>query len=188
MDARAVYEIPGGGRMMPALDESFGGVILLGHHARAGTINGFLDHTMNSMAWFEYRLNGQALGEVGIESAWAGHYGVPTIMVSGDAAVGDEAVELLGEVETAVVKWGVGRNRARALPLARAHELIRSAAEQAVQRAAEGAFKPFQPRLPATVELTFYRSEYAEGRAAQGGVERVDARTVRWTAETLLDV
>jgi len=42
MDSRAVYEMPGGGSLMPSLDETFDGVVLLGHHARAGTINGFL--------------------------------------------------------------------------------------------------------------------------------------------------
>src|SRR5690606_13044920 len=83
MDDRAIYELPGAGMMMPSLDRDFAGVILLGHHARAGTLNGFLDHTMNSKAWFEYRLNGQVIGEIGIEAAFAGHFGVPVIMVSG---------------------------------------------------------------------------------------------------------
>ena len=124
MDPRAFYETPNAGEMMPALDESFDGLVLLGHHARAGTRNGFLDHTMDSTRWFEYRINEQPVGEIGIEAAYAGHFNVPVIAVSGDAAAATEATELLGEVRYAVVKWGLGRNRAR-LPVhttgARAH-------------------------------------------------------------------
>ena len=77
MDPRAMYETPNGGVMMPSLDETFDGVILLGHHAKAGTLDGFLDHTMSSMAWFEYRINDIVVGEIGIEAAWAGHFDVP---------------------------------------------------------------------------------------------------------------
>jgi hypothetical protein len=90
MDPRATYEMPNAGLLMPALDASFAGVVLLGHHARAGTLNGFLDHTMNSAAWFEYRINGQVVGEIGIEAAYAGHFDVPVIAVTGDEAAGAE--------------------------------------------------------------------------------------------------
>jgi len=189
MDPRAVYETPAqssGGRVMPALDESFDGVILLGHHARAGTLNGFLDHTMNSREWFEYRINGQPVGEIGIEAAYAGHFGVPVIAVSGDEAAVREAQELLGPVEGAVVKWGVGRNRARSLALPAAHQAIRDAVARAL--ASIQRMTPFQPALPAVVELTLYRSDFADAFAAKPGVERVDARTVRRTVDSLMDV
>jgi D-amino peptidase len=189
MDPRAVYETPpqpSGGRLMPALDVSFDGVILLGHHARAGTLNGFLDHTMNSREWFEYRINGRPLGEIGIEAAYSGHFGVPVIAVSGDEAAVREAEELLGPVEGAVVKWGIGRSRARCLSLPRAHQAIRDAVARAL--ASIERMVPFQPTLPAVVELTLYRSDMADVYAARPGVERVDARTVRRTIDSLLEI
>lgn len=190
MDERAVYEQPAVGRMMPALDETFAGVILLGHHARAGTMNAFLDHTMSSASWFEYRLNDQVLGEIGMEAAWAGHYGVPVIMVSGDAAAAAEAREVLGDVETAVVKWGLGRQRARCLPLGKAHAVVRAAAQRAVQRAGHKQFKAFAPAVPATVRVTFYRSDMADEWVQQRGNawQRVDARTVRRRIDSLLEL
>lgn len=186
MDARAVYEMPGDGRLMPSLDATFAGVILLGHHARAGTVNGFLDHTMNSGSWFEYRINDQVVGEIGIEAAWAGQYGVPVIMVAGDAATADEARATLGDVECAVVKWGVGRNKAKCLSLEAAHHIIHDAAARAVRRSRE--FTPFTPQLPATIQLTFYRTDMCEEYAFRPGVERVDARTLRRTIHSLNDV
>ena len=189
MDPRAIYETPGepsGGRMMPALDGGFDGVILLGHHARAGTLNGFLDHTMNSRQWFEYRINGQPVGEIGIEAAYAGHFGVPVIAVSGDEAAVREAQELLGPVAGAAVKWGVGRNRARCLALPAAYQVIRDAVRRGMEAVPELA--PFRPELPAVVELTLYRSDFADAYAARPGVERVGARTVRKTVDSLLEI
>jgi len=191
MDARAVYETPATGRLMPALDETFSGVILLGHHARAGTLNGFLDHTMSSAEWFCVTLNGVEVGEIGIEAAWAGHYGVPVIMVSGDAAVAAEARQTLSDaVECAVVKWGLGRKRARCLSLPVARAQIRETAARAVRAAlaGDGRFPPYRPSLPATVEWTFNRSDAADAAALRPGIERVNARTVRRRIESLLDV
>ncbi len=191
MDDRAIYETPAAGRLMPSLDDSFTGVILLGHHARAGTLNGFLDHTMSSAEWFRFTFNGVELGEIGIEAAWAGHYGVPVIMISGDAATAAEARQTLGDaVECAVVKWGLGRNRARCLSLSRAHALIRETAARAVRRAISGDhdFRSYRPALPAIVELTFNRSDAADAASLRRAVERVDARTVRRRVESLLDI
>lgn len=182
-----ILESPAGGNLiMPSLDASFAGVILLGHHARAGTVNGFLDHTMNSMAWFEYRLNDVVVGEIGIEAAWAGHFGVPVIMVSGDQVTADEAVQTLGTVETAVVKRGLGRQSASCLPLVEARKIIRDTTERAVRNAR--SFKPFTPKVPGTIQITYYRSDMADATARQPGVERLDARTVRRQITSLLDV
>ena len=186
MDPRALYETPGMVEMMPALDRSFDGVVLLGHHARAGTLNGFLDHTMMSNRWFEYRLNGQVLGEIGIEAAWAGHYNVPVIAVTGDQAAADEAKALLGAVECAVVKKGIGRNNAHCLSIPAAHAAIRKAVTDAMANITR--FKPFKPKFPARVELTLYRSDYADGAMRSGVITRVDARTVRKTAKSALNV
>jgi D-amino peptidase len=186
MDPRAVYETPNAGVAMPALDETYDGLILLGHHARAGTLNGFLDHTMSSASWFEYRINGQALGEIGIEAALAGYFDVPVIVVTGDEAACQEAKSVLGIVETALVKWGVGRNRARCLSLSDAHERIRQAIHKALRNIP--TFSPFKPSLPATIELTLYRSDMADELAGRSNVERVDARTIRRTVNSLSEV
>ena len=50
-------------------------------------------------------------------------------------------------------------------------------------------FSPWKPDLPATLELTYYRSDYADDAVARGiDVERVDARTVRRTIQSLEDI
>lgn len=193
MGPGAVYETPGADPaphcMMPSLDKSFDGVILLGHHGMAGTLNGFLDHSFDSSRVFEMRLDGRPIGEIGIEAAYAGHFGVPVIMVSGDETTAAEAHDYLGDVETAIVKWGVGRNRARCLPIDEAHALVRKTAKRAVERAgSQGAFKPFVPKLPVTLEVTHYRSDYAEQAMFERWWQRVDARTVRREVTSLREI
>jgi len=126
------------------------------------------------------------VGEIGIEAAYAGHFGVPVIAVCGDGATASEATELLGEVKCGVVKWGIGRNRAKCLSIPDAHERVRGAVLAAVENVS--AFKAYQPSLPAVVQLTLYRSDMADALAAKPEVERVDARTVRKTVTSLLDV
>jgi D-amino peptidase len=186
MDPRASYEQPALGSMMPALDRSFAGVVLLGHHARAGTRNGFLDHTMSSAAWFAFRINGIEVGEIGIEAAYAAHYDVPVIAVSGDEATAVEARALLGEVECAIVKRGLGRNRAHCLAVDEAHRRIRDAVGQAVRDI--GRFKPWKPALPATLELTLYRSDMADDYEGRPGFTRLDARTIRAQVDSLANI
>ena len=51
-----------------------------------------------------------------------------------------------------------------------------------------GKRKAYKPTLPATIQLTQYRSDMVDGIAARPEVERVDARTVRKEIGSLLDV
>jgi D-amino peptidase len=186
MDQRALYETPANGCMMPSLDASFDGLILLGHHAKAGTLYGFLDHTMCSMSWFEYKINGNAIGEIGIEAALAGHYDVPVIVVVGDEAATVEAKEYLKNPECATVKWANSRNRAKCLSLPQAHAIISKAISKALKNIK--TYKPYKPSLPAHLELTFYRSDMAEIFSGRPDIERIGARTISKTVNSLLDI
>jgi D-amino peptidase len=186
MDPRAAYETPAGFSPLPSLDESFSGLILTGHHAMAGTLNAFLDHTMDSSRWFAFRIDGRLVGEIGMETAHAGHYGVPLIMVTGDEAACREGEALCPGIVTVPVKRGLGRNAAHCLAPETAHQRIREGAAQAVCRARE--LEPWRLTPPITLELTLYRSDYADAAAARHGVERVDARTVRRVVDAATEV
>lgn len=181
LDNRAVYETPCESSPLPSVREC-DGLILLAHHAKAGTLNGFLDHTQSSASYFDYRVNGQSVGEIGQETIYAGHSDVPLIMVSGDEAACAEAAEQCPGVVTVAVKKGLSRSRARCLHPDVAHELIRKGAAEAVGKC--GTLKPWKPSLPMTLELTYYRADYADSHASRPGVERVDARTVRRVVPT----
>ncbi|MEM1601762.1 MAG: M55 family metallopeptidase [Candidatus Bathyarchaeia archaeon] len=180
MDDRAIYEtVKSSLEVMPSLDETFSGLIQVGCHAMAGTLNAFLDHTQSSTTWFNLYINGRRFGEIGQAGAYAGAFGVPVIMVTGDKAACDEAQSFFGDIEVVAVKVGLGRNKAKCIAPKMAQKMIYDAAVRAVQRAKSGEFKPLILENPIEMRLELCRSDYADEYAARPGVERVDARTVR---------
>ncbi|HUW57338.1 MAG TPA: M55 family metallopeptidase [Planctomycetota bacterium] len=177
IDERAVIDHIGNGRWCGCLDESFDAAMVVGQHAMAGTLNGFLDHTQSSTSWYEFTINGKAVGELGQFACQSGAFDVPVVLVTGDKAATEEATELLGAIEVAAVKEGVGRNLATCLAPQKAHKLIREAAARALKLV--GKIKPWKPRTPIEVVLRLNRSDYADGIALRPGNERLDARTLR---------
>ena len=84
LDPRAQYVFGSIGEIRLPDIEDCDGVILLGYHAMAGTPCAVLEHTMSSAGWQNLTVNGAPFGEIGIDAAYAGEYGVPVILVSGD--------------------------------------------------------------------------------------------------------
>jgi D-amino peptidase len=177
MDPRARYERPNSGLdFMPGLDSSFAGLFCVGYHAMAGTLDGFLDHTQSSASWFNYSINGRRTGELGQCGLWAGSFGVPALLVTGERAACAEARDFFGEIETVSVKEGIGRQHARCLHPQRAREEITAAAHQALELV--GKIRPYRVEPPLTIRLEYYRSDMADAVARRPGTRRIDARTV----------
>ena len=179
MDKRAAYEsCCGSANVLPALDETYDGLVVVGAHAMAGTVGAFLDHTQSSVVWHDYYINGERYGEIGQWAAIAGHYDVPLLFVAGDRAACEEAERQFPGCATVAVKEAVRRNYARiTLPPERAHEAIREGARKAMALA--GKLKPWKLEPPVEIKLEFNRADYADTVARNAGVERLDARTVR---------
>jgi len=167
----------------PFLDESVNAMFLVAYHAMAGTPGAVLCHTMTGQ-WREFRANARVLGEVGIDAAIAGCVGVPVALVTGDDKVCAEARALLGEIEIAEVKHGIGPTRTLSLSPHDARTLIRARAAAAVERV--GALKPFDLGSPVEIQIHFAAASDAE-QAAGGDAVRVDELTVRWTRPTIAD-
>src|SRR5947209_16854841 len=114
--------------MVQGIDGGFDAALFIGYHARAGTRNAILDHTYADLI-HEARLNGRPVGELGLNAALAGGFGVPVVLVSGDNALAAEARELLGEgVRPVIVKEAVSRHAAKSVAPAVACRLIRETA------------------------------------------------------------
>ena len=186
LDKRAENDVRPNKRWWGILDETYDGTFFIGAHAMAGTMNGFLDHTQSSAAWFQYSINGRPFGELGQWATVAGAFDVPMLMVSGDEAACAEAREFFYPVETAPVKQGLGRNQAMGYPEDEARARIREAARRAV--ALVGQAKPLKPLCPMDIRLVLYRSDYGDNFARREGVERIDARTVHKVSSDYLDI
>ena len=114
------------------LDDSFAGLILLGFHSKVGTPGGLLAHTYEPDIR-DLRLNGLGVGEIGIEAAVGGDWGVPVLLVIADSAGVAEAKGLLPEVRGVVVKESLGVAGGRCYPATVTAEAIRTAAQGIVR-------------------------------------------------------
>lgn len=164
------------GCMMEGLDESFAAVFFVGYHSRAGNPLGVLNHTMWSGGFQNLLLNGEPAGEIAVNAAYAGQMGVPVALVTGDQAAVDEAKELLGDVESAVVKEALGRHTAKLLHPSAGHERVRLAARLALERLTD--LKPYVVETPATIGIEFTSSAMADVCSWIPTVETIGPRSV----------
>src|SRR2546423_8309632 len=119
-------------------------------HARAGTPDGVLAHTVSGQAWRELKFNGVAVGETGINAALCGHWNCPVLLVTGDEAVCREGRELLGDgLTTVAVKKGLGSFSARQFPAQKARELIEAGPKEGLEDLS--AVKPDVPDRPCEI-------------------------------------
>ncbi len=172
--------------MMEGLESGFEGAIFTGYHAKAGHPDGVLAHTYVGSAIYDVRINGVSCSEALINAAVAGTLGVPVLMVSGDRAIVEEVTAQLPWVVGVAVKNGIGNMSANSLSPAAAQAALRAAACTAVQRAREA--RPFTFDPPFELQISTTQIEHAEYIATVPGIERVDARTVRYTTTEYLSL
>ncbi|MFT5130721.1 MAG: D-amino peptidase [Rhodothermales bacterium] len=109
------------------LDASFAGLVMLGFHSKWGTPRGLLHHTYEHDIC-ELRINGVAVGEIGMETAIAGDFGVPLQLLTADSAGCQEAQTLVPGVRTVAVKESVSETGGQCYPLSQTTAWIREAA------------------------------------------------------------
>lgn len=160
----------------------------ISQHAKSNTDGGHLSHT-GSFAVEELTINGVSVGELGKNMLFAAYFGVPTVTVTGDLAVCEEAKALVPGIETAAVKEGLKRGSASGLTLEEARvfngaavhlspEVARARIKEAARRGIERRHEigPFWLEPPYEM-VTVYRP----GNGQSG-------RTVVVTSDDLLDL
>jgi D-amino peptidase len=164
-------------RYVEPLQVGVDAVLFVGAHARAGTPDGVLSHTVSSEAWYNAYINDVPVGEGGILAALCGVWNAPTVFVAGDTATCQEVVDLVGErVVTAPVKQGLGRFSARSLSPTDARIMIEERAHRAISSRTWPA--PFRPDPPVTFRVELASSDRATVFRGRTGVEVVGPRTV----------
>ena len=159
------------------LEQGVDAALFVGMHAKAGTRDGVLAHTVSGQAWWRLRFNGVEVGETGINAALCGHWGCPVLLVTGDEATCGEAKVLLGDgLTTVAVKKGLGRFSARQLPAQKARELIEQGAQRALQDLK--AVAPYDPGSPCEIAVDYNTSDHVEKFRFRAGVEITDDRQV----------
>ncbi|MEV0144212.1 MULTISPECIES: M55 family metallopeptidase [unclassified Nonomuraea] len=173
-------------RMAQGLDGSYQAAGFVGYHARAGVQHGVLNHTWMGKEIQNVYLNGEVCGETRLVAACAGFHGVPVVLVTGDEAVGEEARELLGDVETVAVKKGIDKFSAELLPPGVAQSLIRDAMKRALTRLTD--FTPYRPAPPYTLGVEWNSTAIAAAVGLIPGVKAVGSRHVEFTTDDFTQI
>jgi D-amino peptidase len=174
-------------RWLPGLDGTVDAFLVPGHHAMAGTPGAFLPHTW-TLEWGDFRINGQSVGEMGIEACFAGHWGIPVIFAQGDEAACREAQAMFPGIVTACVKRALDAHKCAGPDPALARELTATKVAEAIAALRAGRCQSFQPELPMTVTVRTTTAEAAERAAMRPIVTRVAECAVECVVERHCDV
>ena len=172
--------------MMEGIDESFDGAIFIGYHASTNNLRGVRAHTMSSANVTDVRLNGVIVSEAGLNAAIAGQFGVPVIMISGDDAIVEEAKDLLGDVEGAVVKWAYSFHSALTLTPAAGNKVIAEKVKAAIGRISD--FSPYRLEGPIEIQISLKHYRPVELLSYLPSVERVDSHTIRYVGQDMVEI
>jgi D-amino peptidase len=159
--------------------DSYDAHVIIGYHSMAGTLHGFLPHTASMIT--AVRINGAYVGETEMSAYGAGVHNLPTVLVTGDAAVVREAKSLLPGIEGVIVKKALSRKKAECLPLDEARSLIQRAACDCLSNLEK--FKAFKPSLPVHLDVMFGAPELAYLAATLPRSRLSGDRTLSYVAE-----
>ncbi len=166
------------------LDSSYSALVFIGQHAMAGAEKGILSHSYSSEGIQNIWVNNKPTGEIGARVMLAGVFGIPAIMLSGDAAACREILDLVPQAECAEVKSGVSRTAGYMLPHPAACALIREKARRAIQRLPE--LKPYKIAGPVEVKVEF-TTKGTHGLRQVEGVEQRGERTWVFRGKDIVD-
>jgi D-amino peptidase len=174
--------------MVQGVQMGVDGMLYVGYHARIGSQNAILEHTWSDERVADLLINGQPFGEIALNAAVAGHFGVPVLMISGDQTACAEAAAMLGPVEMAVVKTASSRMAAELLPPAVTQEMIQASACKAVQRLVSGqAPQPLRLQPPISMAIDFVQSDMADKASLLPGARRT-GRRIEYSAADMLTI
>jgi D-amino peptidase len=174
--------------MMQGLDESVDLAFLVGYHGSISGPPSTMSHTYNPEVFSGARVNGQWVGESGLNALVTQQHRVPIALVTGDQVTRAEAEPFAPDAEYVVVKESITRFSALNLHPHEARDRIRDAAKRAVERVAAGAVAVASIDSPVRLELDTRTGDMAEVATWVDGVERIGERTVLITGDDLLGV
>jgi D-amino peptidase len=165
--------------MTQGLDSTFDAAIYIGYHAHGSEAGSVLGHTFSG-ALKHVRINGQEVGEYGLNGMVAGHFGVPVVLISGDDKIGAEAKAFFPGIEAVVVKQGIAMTAARTLHPEEARTRIAAGVKAALGR--RTSIRPIRITAPVTLEVELGQMAWADAAANVPGMTRVNGLTVRYVA------
>jgi len=170
---------------MAGIDGTFNAAMFVGYHSKKGTEHGILSHTISGRTIESVTVNGVEVGETGINSRIAGHFGVPLVFLAGDQATALEAKEVSPKVEVAVVKEAIGRTSAKILHPEVARELIKETAAKALKGGVKA--EPLMVEPPVEIVVKYVNARMADAVEFMPSAERLDGKTIKFVQSDFLE-
>jgi D-amino peptidase len=167
--------------MMEGLDESHHAVFFIGYHGSISGQASALSHTYNPEVISGVRLNGEYVGESGINALVAADLGVPIALVSGDSVTLEEIKGFAPDCVEVATKESLSRYSAHNLHPETSCAMITDGAKRAMERLADGGMHPPPIDFPSRLEVEFHTADMAEVASWVKEVERSGNRTVEIT-------
>lgn len=165
--------------MMQGLDASFDAVFFVGYHGSISGPPSVLSHTYNPEVVSGARLNGEWVGESGINALVCLAEGAPVALLTGDQVTLDEAAWFAPDCTMVRTKVSVTRFAAHHLHPTECCRQIEAAARSAAERVVQGAIELPRIGAPYVLEVDVQTADMADVACWVKGIERIGTRTVR---------
>ena len=171
--------------MMEGIDETYDAVVFIGYHAKAGTKDSPLAHTISGGVIKDLSVNGLSLPEAGYNALMAGYFDVPVVFLSGGKAICKQAKGLFGEVETVAVKEGLGKANLGLHP-----EIVQDKIRNGVKKSLQNLkkYKPYKMKSPYTIVLTVKKKESVTKGLEYPGVKQTGEMELTYTSNNIVDI
>lgn len=154
-------------------------------HARAGQ-QGVLSHSFIAPDIWEMRLNGEPIGEIGLNVLMASHFDVPVGLIVGDDAACAEAAELVPEINSVATKECITQFTANCFSREVVSSRLRDEAEKTVKEIEK--FSLHKVKGPYTLDVVFTIPAMTELISYIPGVKVTSPRSVSYTCDDYLEL
>ena len=137
-------------------------------------------HTISGGVIADVRCNGRSLGELGLNTALAAHFGVPSVLVAGDDSVAAEAADVAPGMRAVMVKQALGARAAALLHPDEACGRIEQAVPEAL--ADRESVMPLRFDGPVVLEVEVLRTRMTEHALLVPGMELTGGRILSYAA------
>lgn len=171
--------------MVQELDASFDAVAFVGYHSMAGSGANPLAHTLSGSKIAHMRINGRSVAEYHLYAWAAADMGVPSVFVSGDEVLCQEARALSEFVTLVPTMFGVGESTVGRHP-----DDVRDEIRAGMESALAGDLGRCRLSLAEsfTLEVEYHKAGRAYRSSHYPGAELVNDTTVRVQTTNYFDV
>ena len=174
--------------MLATLDETYDMLMLVGYHGMIGSKYALMDHSYSAAGLYNIRINGEAVGEVELNSYYAASLGVPLAFVAGDDILEEELKNTKLRPEYVRTKEGLGRFAAKMYSPSALEEKFRTATRKAVERCEKRDLPLVKAEGPIKLEMDLATTVMADAVEMIPTVTRPRGRTIAYTSTSFKDV